>query len=78
MISFDTLYLQWSTTGFRPIRELWLSLAEGLNKVIQVKLPGRTVSGMFDTISETGELQLIQSDGKICKIAAGEVFFGQA
>ncbi len=76
MRCFDEVYGQWARDGFDPIREAWLSKAAGLGQAIDVRLPNETLSGVFDTISEIGELQLILPDGEMRKIAAGEVFFG--
>ena len=49
--------------------------AAGLGGNIKVQLPDKTQQGVFDTITETGALQLIQTDGEVCTIAAGDVFF---
>lgn len=76
MRHFDDWLGIWMTSGFGPIRRAWLSAAHGLGQEIEVRLPGRTLTGVFDTISETGELVLINSDGDKIKIAAGDVFFG--
>ncbi len=76
MRHFDDWLGIWMTRGFEPIRYAWLSAAQGLGREIEVRLPGRTLTGIFDTISETGELVLIDSDGEKTEIAAGDVFFG--
>jgi len=73
---FDKFYRCWTGQGFGAIRDAWLAKAAGLGETIEVRLPNETLSGVFDNISNIGELQLILPDGEMRKIAAGEVFFG--
>jgi len=61
--------------GFGQIRAAWLDRASGIGKMIDVRLPGETLSGRFAGLDETGRLVLRQADGTDRLISAGEVFF---
>ena len=69
---------QWSGgQGFAAIRADWLKRAAGLGEALQVRLPGRELSGRFEGLDESGRLLLAQNTG-MTKITAGEVFgFGE-
>lgn len=60
--------------GFSDIRTRWLSYACRLNEVITVNLTDRQIKGIFKGIDEQG-LLLLEHNGGIIKIAAGDVFF---
>ncbi|MCI0467401.1 MAG: biotin--[acetyl-CoA-carboxylase] ligase [Beijerinckiaceae bacterium] len=62
--------------GFASIRAEWLSLAAGLGAWVSVKLPARTVEGIFETIDTSGRLILGRQLGKEA-IEAGDVFFSR-
>lgn len=69
-------YLEvWQKAGFAPIRTAWLARAKGIGDPIVVNLPGQTLHGVFMGLSETGALQLGQSDGSVRDINSGDVFF---
>jgi BirA family transcriptional regulator, biotin operon repressor / biotin---[acetyl-CoA-carboxylase] ligase len=76
--AMETRLAQWRRgQGFAAIRADWLKRAAGLGEALQVRLPGRELSGRFDGLDESGRLLLAQSTGMI-KITAGEVFgFGE-
>lgn len=63
--------------GFAAIRRLWLDRAAGIGETVAVRIGGRVVSGIFETIDDTGRL-VIRSEGECRTIAAGEVHFGAA
>jgi BirA family biotin operon repressor/biotin-[acetyl-CoA-carboxylase] ligase len=65
----------WREEGFDPIRRAWLDTAVRLNTEIQVRLPQETITGIFESINEKGELVLVLSDNKKRIISAGEVYF---
>jgi len=66
---------RWLEDGFAPIRQAWLSHAQGKGEVIQVRLPKETLSGTFTDMDETGVLLLdVPGEGQR-RIAAGDVFF---
>jgi len=69
---------QWNCgQGFAATRADWLKRAAGLGEALQVRLPGRELSGRFEGLDENGRLLLAQ-DGAITRITAGEVFgFGE-
>jgi BirA family biotin operon repressor/biotin-[acetyl-CoA-carboxylase] ligase len=72
--SMQTRLSQWGRgQGFAAIRADWLKRAAGLGDALQVRLPGRDLSGRFEGLDETGRLLLAQN-GAVTKITAGEVF----
>jgi BirA family biotin operon repressor/biotin-[acetyl-CoA-carboxylase] ligase len=66
---------QWSAgAGFASIRTDWLARAAGIGGTIEVRLPDRQFSGMFDGIDEAGRLLVVAQGGQPEAIAAGDVF----
>jgi len=59
---------------FAAIRAAWLKRAAGLGAPARVRLPGREVDGIAETLDETGRLVLRLADGSRERIAAGEMF----
>jgi BirA family biotin operon repressor/biotin-[acetyl-CoA-carboxylase] ligase len=64
--------------GFGEIRRRWLALAAGLGQPVSIHTGQTTVSGIFDTIDETGCMIVTTSTGDRVPISAGDVHFGQA
>ncbi len=64
--------------GFGEIRRRWLALAAGLGQPVAVHTGTATVSGIFDTIDETGCMIVRTSSGNSVPVAAGDVHFGAA
>ncbi len=64
--------------GFGEIRQRWLALAAGLGQPVSVHTGQTTVSGIFDTIDDTGCMIVTTSTGDRVPISAGDVHFGQA
>lgn len=60
--------------GFAPIREAWLARAARLGEPVTARLPGREVSGVFETIDPTGALVLAAPGGRVT-LPAAEVHF---
>src|SRR5262245_837828 len=60
--------------GFSSIRAAWLLRATGLGRVIEVRLPDRTLAGTFEAIDDEGALLLRRPDGAREAISAGDVF----
>ena len=60
--------------GFAAIREAWLALAAKRGETITARLPNSEITGVFETIDETGALILTNAEGRHA-IAAGDVFF---
>ena len=65
-------------SGFGEIRQRWLALAAGLGQPVSVHTGQTTVSGIFDTIDDTGCMIVRTSTGDSVPISAGDVHFGQA
>ena len=64
--------------GFAEIREKWLQQAAGLGQPVSVSFGGAAVTGIFDTIDETGCMIVRTSEGRRVPISAGDVYFGAA
>ncbi len=64
--------------GFGEIRRRWLALAAGLGQAVAVHTGQATVSGIFETIDETGCMIVRTSTGDRVPISAGDVHFGAA
>ncbi len=62
--------------GFADIRTLWLERAAGLGQPVSIKSGTSTISGIFDTIDDTGCMIVTTADRKRIPIAAGDVYFG--
>ena len=76
---FDRLLVEWDGgEGFAVIREKWLAEASGLGERIYVRMPGREVSGIFETIDPDGYMELELDDGSVVRISVGDIFFNQA
>ena len=61
--------------GLGDIRAAWLDHAAGLGQKISVKLGDKILDGIFQSIDDDGRL-LLDVDGRIVPIAAGDVHFG--
>jgi BirA family biotin operon repressor/biotin-[acetyl-CoA-carboxylase] ligase len=59
--------------GFAATRAEWLERAAGLGETLQVRLPGRELSGRFHGLDEAGRL-LLEQPGGLTAITAGEIF----
>jgi BirA family biotin operon repressor/biotin-[acetyl-CoA-carboxylase] ligase len=64
--------------GFGEIRQRWLALAAGLGQPAAVHTGNATVSGIFDTIDDTGCMIIRTATGDKIPISAGDVHFGSA
>ncbi len=64
--------------GFDEIRRRWLALAAGLGQPASVHTGQTVVSGIFDTIDDTGCMILRTSTGDRVLVSAGDVHFGSA
>ena len=63
--------------GFAPIRAAWLARAARLGEPIVARLPGREMTGLFETIDADGALVLAAPEGRIV-LPAADVFFRPA
>ncbi|PKR90985.1 biotin--[acetyl-CoA-carboxylase] ligase [Pleomorphomonas diazotrophica] len=68
---------EWQVGDFAPLREAWLSRAQGIGEAITVRLPTREVAGVFSGLDMEGRL-LLRHDGELEAISAGDVFFGHS
>ncbi len=73
--AFAKWYETWRQAGFAPVREAWLSRAQGLGQRIRVRLANGTLVGVFRDIDDSGALLLGLPNNVTRTIAAGEVFF---
>ncbi len=64
--------------GFPKIRDLWLDRAAGVGEPMAIRNGEKVLSGIFETIDDTGCLLLKASDGRHMSVAAGDVHFGAA
>ncbi len=71
---FAHWYDGWMSGGFETLRAAWLARAGGLGLPIRARLPNETRHGLFEGIDNNGAL-LLNEQGRITSIAAGEVFF---
>lgn len=72
---FAAWFAIWQREGFAPVRKAWLARARGLGQPIIVNLPHERLEGLMGGIDESGAL-LLETEGGIRRISAGEVFFG--
>jgi BirA family transcriptional regulator, biotin operon repressor / biotin---[acetyl-CoA-carboxylase] ligase len=71
---FAHWYALWMSEGFETMRAAWLARAGGLGLPIRARLPHETREGVFEGIDSAGAL-LLNEQGQVRAIAAGEVFF---
>jgi BirA family biotin operon repressor/biotin-[acetyl-CoA-carboxylase] ligase len=64
--------------GFGEIRRRWLERAAGLGETVAVRSGGSTISGIFDTIDDSGCMIVRTAEGGLIPITAGDVHFGAA
>jgi BirA family biotin operon repressor/biotin-[acetyl-CoA-carboxylase] ligase len=73
-VRFAHWYDAWMRDGFETVRAAWLARAGGLGGPIRARLPHETRTGVFEGIDASGAL-LLNEQGQVRAIAAGEVFF---
>lgn len=71
---FAHWYGVWMNQGFDTVRTAWLARAGGLGGPITARLAQETRQGVFEGIDGSGAL-LLNEQGQVRAIAAGEVFF---
>jgi BirA family transcriptional regulator, biotin operon repressor / biotin---[acetyl-CoA-carboxylase] ligase len=69
---FGHWYRRWTGEGFAPIRAAWLDRAARLGEPIEVRLPDRTLDGIFAALGAGGELLLDTAAGRRI-VTAGDV-----
>ncbi len=66
----------WRHNGFATIRDKWLSYAYRLKETVTVKQFEKTYTGIFQTISENGELIIENTENhQKTKISVGDVIY---
>lgn len=60
--------------GFAAIRSDWLARAARLGEPIEARLPGETVTGVFETLDDTGAM-LLRTGAGLRGIHAADVYF---
>jgi BirA family biotin operon repressor/biotin-[acetyl-CoA-carboxylase] ligase len=65
-------YRRWMAEGFAPVRAAWLGRAARLGQSIEVRLPDRTLDGIFAALGAGGELLLDTAAGRRI-VTAGDV-----
>lgn len=74
--NFNTAYSAWLESGFRSLKQEWLSFAHGLGDVaVATSSRDGQVSGKFVTITDAGSICLVDGDGKEHIITSSEVTF---
>lgn len=75
--TWNTFFALWDKgRGFPKIRDLWLDRAAGLGEPMTIRNGESVLSGIFETIDDTGCLLLKAPDGRQISVAAGDVHFG--
>lgn len=72
----DTMGLWNGGRGLGHIRERWLERAAGLGSDVSVRIDGRVVRGIFETIDESCRFVIREDDGTRLRVSAGDVHFG--
>ena len=70
---------QWLGEGFAAVRRAWLDRAIGIGEACTARLgDGAALEGVAEGLDIDGALLLRMDDGRVRRIAAGDVFFGNA
>lgn len=75
LLCFDYWDNRLKTEGAAPLLDAWRERARGIGGPISVNLPEGTLRGTFYGLDKDGCL-LLNKDGEIIRITAGDVFFG--
>ncbi|ALL15264.1 biotin--[acetyl-CoA-carboxylase] ligase [Caulobacter henricii] len=76
--AFDRWSLVWDSLGFPAIADAWTARAHGLGAPCVARLGTETVEGIAEGLDDDGALRLRLPDGRLRRITAGDVFFGEA
>ena len=72
--SFLSWTNRWIEDGFDEVRKNWIWRAHGIGEKLKVHSGGKVRTGVFEDLAEDGAL-LLNQEGKIERITAGEIFF---
>lgn len=73
---FDAWNRSFEATGFAPTRKVWMTRAARLGQVITARTGRRTVSGIFETVDDSGAL-VLQTPDERHLITAADIFFDE-
>lgn len=73
---FDAWQRSFDAAGFAPARRVWMSRAARLGEVITARTGQRAVSGVFETVDDSGALVLQAADQRHL-ITAADIFFDE-
>jgi BirA family biotin operon repressor/biotin-[acetyl-CoA-carboxylase] ligase len=73
---FDAWNRSFDTVGFAPTRKAWMTRAARVGQVVTARTGTRTLSGIFETVDESGALVLQAADGRHL-ITAADIFFDE-
>lgn len=76
--AFERWSKVWLSLGFPAIADAWTSRAHGLGEHCVARLGTETVEGVAEGLDGDGALRLRLPDGRLRRITAGDVFFGEA
>jgi BirA family transcriptional regulator, biotin operon repressor / biotin---[acetyl-CoA-carboxylase] ligase len=73
--ALDRWYRRWKGEGFGAVREAWLARAHAVGTALTVRTPRVALAGTFGGLDADGVLLLKAIDGRLHRIAAGDVYF---
>ena len=76
--AFERWRSLWDSAGFPAIADAWTARAHGLGQPCTARLGSETVEGVAEGLDPDGALRLRLADGRLRRITAGDVFFGDA
>lgn len=68
----------WLRLGFPAIADAWTARAHGLGRPCVARLGAETLEGIAEGLDGDGALRLRLADGRLRRVTAGDVFFGEA
>ncbi len=75
--AFERWFRVWTSMGFPAIADAWTARAHGLGERCVARLGTETVEGIAEGLDGDGALRLRLPDGRLRRITAGDVFFGE-
>jgi BirA family biotin operon repressor/biotin-[acetyl-CoA-carboxylase] ligase len=76
--AFERWSRVWLSLGFPAIADAWTAKAHGLGEPCIARLGAEDVEGIAEGLDADGALRLRLPDGRLRRITAGDVFFGEA
>lgn len=73
--NIEQLYEKYNKNGFKCIRTEWMKEAYKISENIHVRLPNKTLYGVFEGLDKDGTLLLRLDNDTLQRITAGEVYF---